>query len=326
MEDNTMKSRFLLATIACLVALAAPGYATDFPNRPIRIVVPFAAGGGVDSFARMIADRLNTKFGTPVIVENRAGANGTLGGSTVLQAQPDGYTLLFSANTHVMAKEVMAKAPYDPLTAFTPIARVGQAPLLAVISPGLPQKTLLEVAQAAKEKPESWTAATAALGSPGHIAEIAFNQITKGSMVITPYRGTAPALTDVAGGHVQMLVDAMVVLLPMVKSGNVKAVAITASRRSSLAPEVPTAAESGVPGLEVYSWYGLWGPKSMPADLVTTLHNAATEAAKELEASGKLKEFGIELVNETSVEFATYAENEVKRNAALLKAAGFQPQ
>jgi tripartite-type tricarboxylate transporter receptor subunit TctC len=321
-----MSLRLFIAVAFLAATLVGSGHASDFPNRPIRIVVPFAAGGGVDSFARMIADRMNAKFGVPVIVENRGGANGTLGGSLVLQAQPDGYTLLFSANTHVMAKEVMANAPYEPLTAFTPIARVGQAPLLAVISPGLPQKTLLEVAEAAKAKPGSWTAATAALGSPGHIAEIALNQITKGNIIITPYRGTAPALTDVAGGHIQMLVDAMVVLLPMAKGGNVKAVAITSSRRSPLAPDIPTAAESGVPGLEVYSWYGLWGPKNMPSDLVATIHSAAAEATKELETAGKLKEFGIEPVSETSSEFSAYAENEVKRNAALLKTSGFTPQ
>ncbi len=319
--------RVLALAAATIIAVAAPGNAADkFPQRTIRIVVPFAAGGGVDTLARMLADRMKTDLGTAVIVENKGGGNGTIGGSAVLQSAPDGYTLLFSANTHVMAKLVMANAPYDPLTDFTPIARVGRAPLLFVISPKLPQDTLAEVAEAAKAKPNNWTAATAALGSPGHIAEIAFNQITKANITITPYRGTAPALTDVAGGNVQMLIDSMIVLLPMAKAGNVKAVAITASQRSALAPEIPTAADSGVPGLEVYSWYGLWGPRGLPADIVSTLHEAANRAARELEEAGQLQKLGIEMVNETTSQFASAAENEVRRNSALLNSVGFKPE
>jgi tripartite-type tricarboxylate transporter receptor subunit TctC len=321
--------RIVLLAVAALVALGNPSHAQPgdrFPNRLIRIVVPFAAGGGVDTLGRLIAEKMSVKLGVPVIIENRPGANGSIGGASVAQAPADGHTLLFSANTHVMAKHVMAKAPYDPLTDFTAVARVGQAPLLVIIPPQLPQKTLLEVAEAAKANPERWTAATAALGSPGHIAEIAFNQITKANMTITPYRGTSPALTDVAGGQVQLLADAMVVLLPMARSGNVKAVAITAAQRSALAPDIPTAAESGVPGLEVFSWYGLWAPKGLPADIVTSLHAAANDAVKELAAAGKMKDLGIEPVNETPAEFARYAETEVKRNAALLDAAGFKPQ
>jgi tripartite-type tricarboxylate transporter receptor subunit TctC len=324
-----MQRRLLLA-ILCLFALDAPTFAQragdKFPDRAIRIVVPFAAGGGVDTLGRLLAEQMSAKFGVPVIIDNRPGANGSIGGTNVLQSAADGYTLLFSANTHVMARQVMAKAPYDPLTDFTPIARVGQAPLLVVISPQLPQRTLLEVVQAAKQNPDRWTAATAALGSPGHIAEIALNQITKGNITITPYRGTAPALTDVAGGHVQMLADAMVMLLPMARDGKVKAVAITAPQRSSLAPDIPTAAESGVPGLEVFSWYGLWGPKDLPVEIVTALHAAADDAAKQLAAAGKMKDLGIEPVNETPATFARYAETEVKRNVMLLDAAGFKPQ
>ncbi len=317
----------IAALLTALLAVGVPGHAADqFPSRTIRIIVPFAPGGGVDTLARMLADKMKDALKTTVIVENKAGGNGTIGGSAVLQSAADGYTLLFSANTHVMAKLVMANAPYDPLTDFTPIARVGQAPLLVVISPKLPQKTLADIAQAAKANPNNWTAATAALGSPGHIAQIAFNQITKANITITPYRGTAPALTDVAGGNVQMLIDSMVVLLPMAKSGAVKGIAITASRRSALAPDIPTAAESGVPGLDVHSWYGLWAPKGLPADIVASLHTAANSAAKELETSGKLKTLGIELVDETTAQFASFAESEVKKNAALLNSVGFKPE
>ena len=210
-----------------------------FPSRTIRIIVPFAPGGGVDTLARLLAERMQLKMGVNVIVENRAGANGTIGGSHVLQSQPDGYTVLFSSNTHTMSKLVMSNAPYDPLADFTPIARGGEAPLLVVISPKLPQTTLAEVAAAAQKEPDKWTAGTPALGSPSHIATLSFNRLSKSNMTITPYRGTAPALTDVAGGHIQMLTDAIVVLLPMAKSGGVKALAVTTTKRSAISAGYP---------------------------------------------------------------------------------------
>jgi tripartite-type tricarboxylate transporter receptor subunit TctC len=193
---------YIAAALAIAVCCgAAPGFSQtgNYPNRTIRIVVPFVPGGGVDTLARMFAEKMQPKLGVTVIVENRAGASGTVGGASVLQSPPDGYTVLFSSNTHSMAKQVMSKPPYDPLTDFTPIARVGEAPLLAVLSPQLPQKTLAEVAAAARQNPERWTAGTPSLGSPGHIATIEFNRLSNVNLTITPYRGTAAALTDAGG-------------------------------------------------------------------------------------------------------------------------------
>ena len=258
--------------------------------------------------------------------ENRAGASGTVGGSHVLQSPPDGYTVLFSSNTHTMSKLVMSNAPYDPLADFTPIVRGGEAPLLAVVSPKLPQKTLAEIAAAAQKEPDKWTAGTPSLGSPGHVATLSFNRLTKTNMTITPYRGTAPALTDVAGGHTQMLIDAMVVLLPMAKSGGVNALAVTTAKRSAAAPDIPTAAESGVPGLNVVSWYGMWGPKGMPADLVKALNGATADAMRELEMTGRLAILGVEPTYGTPEAFGKFQADEVQRNGELLKSANFKPQ
>lgn len=315
------------AAVAVLVAAASPGGAADkFPDRTVKVVVPFAAGGGVDTLARLLAERMQAKLGVNVIVENRAGASGTVGGSAVQQSAPDGYTMLFSSNTHSMSKQVMAKAPYDPLTDFVSIARVGEAPLLTVMANNMPQKTLAEVAAAAKANPEKWTAGTPALGSPSHIATLEFMRITGAKLTITPYRGTAPALTDVAGGHIQLLTDAMVVLLPMARDGKVKGMAVTASKRSALAPDIPTAAESGVPGLEVKSWYGVWGPLGMPADVVQTLNKAFQDATRELADSGRLKELGVDPVYESPEVFAKFMAADVARNAELLKSVNFQPQ
>ncbi len=316
----------LLALLAA-VALVPSAASAQYPNRVIKIVVPFAPGGGVDVLARLIAEKLGPKLGTNVIVENRAGASGTIGGSYVQQSSPDGYTLLFSSNTHSMAKLVMAQAPYDPLTDFTFIARVGETPLLTVMTPQQPEKTLAEIAASIKKAPDKWTAGTPALGSPSHIATIAFMRLAGVNLTVTPYRGTAPALTDVAGGHIQLLTDAMVVLLPMAKSGQVKGIALTSKRRSALAPDLPTAAESGMPGLDVVAWYGLWGPKGVPADVVSKLNTACADVMKELDQAGRLKDLGAEPVTgETPEDFHKYTAAEVGRNAELLKSVNFQPQ
>jgi tripartite-type tricarboxylate transporter receptor subunit TctC len=319
--------------IASALATAGAGLnvATSFaqgapyPNRAIHIIVPFAPGGGVDVFARLLSEKLKEKRGVTVVVENRAGGSGSIGGLAVQKAEPDGYMVLFSAATHVMAKQVMRGAPYDPVTDFAPIARVGEAPMMLVMSPKLPQNNITEVVAAAKANPERWTFAAASLGAPGHIAEVAFNKLAGLNLTIAPYRGTAPALTDVAAGHVQMLIDPAIALLPMARGGNVKALAITSAKRIPLAPDIPSAVESGMPGLEHASWYGVWGPKALPAAVVNWLNAAFNEATQELAASGRLAELGIVPVKETPDEFARFVVQDVKRNTELLQSVKFEP-
>jgi tripartite-type tricarboxylate transporter receptor subunit TctC len=299
---------------------------TKFPEKNIRLVVPFAAGGGVDVLARLLAQKMQPKLGVTILIDNRPGANGTLGGLNILQSPADGYSLLFSASTHIMAQQVMSKAPYNPVNDFLPVARVGEAPLLVVMSPKLPHNTLGEATTAARQNPAAWTVATPALGSPGHIGAIALSTLSKANLTITPYRGTAPALNDVVGGHVQLLVDAIVALLPVARSGQVKALAITANKRSALAPDIPTAAESGLPGLEWASWYGVWGRKGLSSDVVTRLNGAFIEATRELQQDGRLKELGVDAVESTPEEFQRFIEAELARATELLKAADFKPE
>jgi tripartite-type tricarboxylate transporter receptor subunit TctC len=317
---------FALAAFVILCGAEQSSAQNGYPNRPIRIIVPFAPGGGVDTLARLMAEKMQANMGTPVVVENRAGANGTLGGGAVQQAAPDGYTVLFSANTHAMARLVMAKVPYDPLADFTPIARVAEAPMLVVMSARMPQTTLAEVAEAVRRNPEQWAVGTAALGSTGHFATLKFSQLAQAKLNTILYRGTAPALNDVAGGHTQLLADAIMSLLPMARAGNVKALAVTTAKRSAIAPEIPTAAESGLPGLEITAWYAMWGPKDMPADIVKRLNAESTKAIRELAQSGRLADIGAEPVYETQEQFARYQAAEVERNGELLKSVDFQPQ
>ena len=316
-----------IAAVLTFLSLAAPALAQGaFPDKPIKVIVPYAAGGGVDVMARLFAEKAAPLFGVPVIVENRAGASGTIGGQAVHQSLPDGYTLLFAPLTHVMANIVLKSAPYDAVNDFTPVARVGESSMLVVVSTKTTPKTLAEVAVAAREHPADWTIATSGLGSAGHVASIELSNVSKANMTITPYRGTAPALTDVMGGHVQLLIDSIVTLLPAARDGKIRALAITASKRSALAPEVPTAVESGMPSLTFTSWFGFFGPKGMPNDVVTKLNTVFNEAGHKLAQEKRLEPLGAEPVAETPEDFARFVRAQVERNTKLLQGAGFKPQ
>ncbi|MBP7565716.1 MAG: tripartite tricarboxylate transporter substrate binding protein [Burkholderiaceae bacterium] len=312
---------------AGLLAGGAAQAQAKFPDQMIRIVVPFAAGGGVDQAARLIGRQMQENLKVPVIIENRGGANGTVGGMAVKNAPADGYTLLFSATTHVLSRQVMAAAPYDPVTDFAPVARVGEAPLLMVISPTLAPQKLGEVVTAAKAQPDKWTAALPAMGAPSHLATLLFaKQGQLSNLTMIPYKGTAPALVDVAGGHAQILMDSIVSILPMAKSGKVRPIAVTSPRRSSIAPDIPTAAELGMPGLVYLTWYGFWAPKDTPADRVQALHKAANDAVADLVKAGALASLGIEPVNESIDQFRKHIAGDVAQASDLLKGAGFKPE
>jgi tripartite-type tricarboxylate transporter receptor subunit TctC len=315
------------AAFAGTAAFSAPAMAqgAKFPTRPIRIIVPFAAGGGVDVYARLLAEQMAKQTGAVFIIENRPGGNATIGGNAVKTAAGDGYTLLFSAATHVMARHVIKSAPYDPLTDFAPVARVGEAPMLIVMAPDRKPGTVSELIATIKSEPGKWIFATPALGAPGHLATLAFIQAAGLDTPVVAYRGTAPAMNDVAGGHVQLLIDPVLALLPMAKDKKVTGLAVTSGKRTRLAPDIPTVAEGGLVGFDHASWYGLWAPKDMPPALVTALNQMANNAVKQLDTDGRLAQLGIEPVIEEPQQFADYAAKYVARNAALLAAAKFEP-
>jgi tripartite-type tricarboxylate transporter receptor subunit TctC len=219
----------------------------------------------------------------------------------------------------------MREVPYDPVTDFVPIARVGEAPMLVIMSKDRPQTSIAEVVAAARKDPGQWVFAASSLGSMGYLATVAFNQNAGLNLTITSYRGTAPALTDVAGGHVQLMIDPLLVLLPQARSGQVKGLATTTAKRSPLAPDIPTAAESGMTGLELASWYGFWGPKGLPDEVVTWLNKAVNEATIDLDKAGRLAKLGLEPVTGAPDDFARFIAADFKRSEALLKAADFKP-
>ena len=314
----------LVTASACVVAPSLASQTPILGDRLIRLIVPFAPGGGVDVFARLVSEKLRQKNGLSIIVENRAGANGSLGANAVKIAEPDGTTLLFSAATHVMARQVMKNVPYDPIDDFAAIARVGEAPMMLVASPKVSPNSIAELIAEARKAPEKWTFAVPSLGAPAHLAELEFNRLSGLNLLIQPYRGTAPALNDVAGGHVQLMIDAILALLPLANSRQVKGVAVTTAKRTPLAPDYPTASESGLAGMDHASWYGIWGPKHLPADLVAQLNKMINEAVQELKNEGQLARLGIEPVSETPSQFEAFAKGYLSRNAELLKGANFE--
>lgn len=310
---------------AAILSPAALAQGAKFPSRPIRIIVPFAAGGGVDVYARLLAEKMAQQTGAVFVIDNRPGGNATIGGNAVKTAAADGHTLLFSAATHVMARQVIKNAPYDPLTDFASIARVGEAPMLLVMAPDRKPASVVELIAAIKKEPERWAFGTANLGAPGHLATLAFNQAAGLDTQVVAYRGTAPALNDVAGGHIQLLIDPVLALLPMAKDKKVTGLAVTSEKRTRLAPDIPTVAESALPGFDHASWYGLWGPRDLPPELVAALNQMANNAVKQLDSEGRLAQLGIEPVVEAPQQFADYAAKYVARNADLLANAKFEP-
>jgi tripartite-type tricarboxylate transporter receptor subunit TctC len=322
------RRQLILSSLAMASAALVPApliaQARKLGDRPVKIIVPFAAGGGVDVFARLLSEKLRQKNSLTIIVDNRAGANGSLGGNVVKNAEPDGTTLLFSAGTHVMARQVMKNAPYDPIDDFAAIARVGEAPMMLIVSPKVGANNIAELISEVRKAPEKWNFATSALGAPGHLAELDFNRLAGLNLPIQPYRGTAPALNDVAGGHVQLMIDPVLALLPLANAKQVKGLAVTTAKRTPLAPDFPTAAESGLPGMDHSSWYGVWGPKKLPAELVAQLNTMINNAVQELKTEGQLAKLGIEPVSETTSQFEAFAKSYVTRNGELLKSSNFE--
>jgi tripartite-type tricarboxylate transporter receptor subunit TctC len=324
-----MKRLPLLAALALSATVTVQAQtAAAFPERDktLKIVVPFAAGGGVDAAARLLGTQLGKQFGTTVVVENKAGGSGTIGGKTVQASPADGYTLLFSAATHVLAKQVLSASPYDPQTDFAPVARTGTAPLMLVAAPSKGQSKLAGVIGAVKKEPDKWTAGIPAAGAPSHLATLLMAQQAQLKLSLVPYKGTQPALMDVAGGHTDLLLDSMISLMQMAKSGKVRPIAITSAQRSSLMPDVPTFKESGLPSFAYESWYGVWAPKDTPAERIAVLNAAINKATQELAKTGALTALGIEPVAETPAQFKAFIAGDVKDGAALLSQAGFRPE
>src|ERR1700722_3039 len=286
---------------------SAPVMSDTYPSRAVTIVVPYPAGGSVDGVARMIAQKLTESLGQSFIVENRAGGvGGIVGASYVARANPDGYTLMMTASIHVVTPFLRKTMPYDVVADFTPITLVASGPLLVSTTPTVPAKTLAEFFDLVRKNPDQYTFATSSFGSAGHLAIELLKRDAGVNTLVIAYKGAGPMLTDIMSGQVQLIADPMLSSLPLAQSGKIKALAITSRKRVAAAPDIPTVAESGMTGFEFLSWYGIWGPKDLPADIVAKLQARIAAIVQEPEVRERLSVLGFEPIGSTTDYFAKY--------------------
>jgi tripartite-type tricarboxylate transporter receptor subunit TctC len=321
-----MPGRFVRAAAAAALALACAltAGAQPYPQKPVRIIVPYPPGGTVDVVARHLALQLGAQVGQQIVVENRAGANGTIGSDFVAKAAPDGYTLLVQASIFVINPLFLKNVPYDVQRDFTPIANVGSVPLLVTAHPGVPAANLREFIALVRTNPDKYTFATSGLGSAGHLSEEVIRRDAKLSIIIVPYKGAGPALTDLVGGQVSVMIDPIPSSLPHVKGGRLKPLAVTSRERLPTLPEVPTVAESGIADFEMVSWYGLWGPPGMPREVVDRLAVEVTKAVKSPEMQEKLASQAFVPAGSTAPAFAAYVRDEIAKYARIVKEANIK--
>lgn len=296
---------FLLAA-ATLVATGAHAQA-GYPAKPIRLVVPFPAGGATDIFARAVSQKLGEKLGGTVIVDNKPGAGGAIGSDIVAKAPADGYTLLLAtSSTHSIGPSLGAKLPYDAVADFTPIAHVGNAPNIMIVPNSAPAKTVKEWIEYARKNPGKLNYASSGNGTIVHLSAEYFKAKTGVFLVHIPYRGTALAMPDLVSGKIDLLFDSVASALPHIKDGRVRALGISSAKRSPLFPELPAISET-VPGYETTTWFGLYGPKGLSADMVGRLNAALNQALQEQDVKDRLARLGIEPVGGTPQQFIAMA-------------------
>jgi tripartite-type tricarboxylate transporter receptor subunit TctC len=310
-----------LVAIACLLAAVCVSAQPTYPNKPIRLVVPFPAGGATDLLARSISQRLAQQLGQPVVVDNKAGAGGSIGSAEVAKATPDGYTLLIAtSSTHSIAPLLSSNLPYNAATDFTPIAQVANAANLVLVPQSLPVNSVKEFIAYAKARPGQLNYASSGNGTIVHLTSEAFKAQAGVFITHIPYRGTALAIPDLVSGKVHLLFDNIVSGLPHVKDGKLKALAVTGAKRSPLVPELPTVSESGLPGFESTTWFGIYGPKGLSADLVTRLNGELNKAMQSAEVQERLAKLGAEPVSNASAEqFAAVVKADSARWARLIR-------
>jgi tripartite-type tricarboxylate transporter receptor subunit TctC len=312
--------RFIVAT--ALTAAAGLAAAQQYPAKPVRIIVGFAPGGGTDTVARVLGQKLSEWWGQQVIVENRAGATGTIGADLVAKAPPDGYTLLMGhVNSNAIAPSVFKKLPYNAQKDFTTIAYVGYVPNVLTVHPSIPAKSVKELIALAKAHPNGLTYASSGVGSTQHLAGEKFTLDTGTKMVHVPYKGSGQAIVDLVGGQVSLNFDTMPPVLEHIRANKLRALAVTTPKRASGLPEVPTLAETGLTGFDMTNWYGVMGPAGMSRELVTKLNADINKALQEPTVRKRLVEVGTEITTMSPEQFDAFVKTEITKYAQLVKAA-----
>jgi tripartite-type tricarboxylate transporter receptor subunit TctC len=320
-----MPSMLRLACLLWLLVLPGLAWAQDYPNRTIKFVVPFPAGGPSDTFSRVLAEKMGASLGQTVVIENRAGAGGLTGTASVAKAEPDGYTIGIAASSalaiNVNLRESM---PFHPLKDFRLVTQIVSVPEMLVVGEAVPARTLAELVALAKAQPGKLVFASTGLGGMPHLATELLKITAKIELVHVPYTGAAPAVNDLLGGHVQMMFADLPVLLGAVQSGKLRALAIGSATRSPLVPDVPTTAELGMPDVKADNWYGLVVAAATPDAVFAKLHRAAVEALHSAEVKEKYLSQGAVAVGNSSEEFAAYVRSEIDRWGKVISAAGIK--
>jgi tripartite-type tricarboxylate transporter receptor subunit TctC len=309
----------LFAAVMCIPAALAAGY----PDKPIRLVVPFPAGGPTDMVARPLAEFLGKRLGQQIIVDNRGGAGGAIGAEVVAKAPADGYTLLMATvGTHAINATLYKKLGYDPVKDFTPISLVAAAPVALVVNPSVPVSSVADLIALAKARPGTLNFGTAGNGTPGHLTGEMFRAATGTDIKHVPYKGSAPAISDLLGGQIQLMFDPLQSVLPQVRAGRLKLLAVSSKARSPAAPDVPTFAESGLKDFEATAWWGVFGPANLPPAIATQLNEAINAVVRTEGFRALLVPQGVTVSSDTRAEFAQFQQHELVKWGKAVRESG----
>jgi tripartite-type tricarboxylate transporter receptor subunit TctC len=327
-KGSIVRRIIVLALAATFLGLApAVLLAQDYPERTVTVIVPFPPGGSVDGVARIIVDKLNQTVGPHFIVENRAGgASGNVGANVVAKADPDGYTLLETASLQVVSPFLYKTVPFDVVKDFTPVTLIATGPLIISTTPSMPVKNLKEFFDLVRKDPQKYTFGNTSLGSASHLVVELLKREAGVDTLDISYKGTGPALTDLMSGQIQLVADPMLSSLPLAQSGRIKALAITSLKRQTAALEIPTVEESGLPGFEFVSWYGLWGPKAMAADITAKLQASVANVLAQPEVKERLSALGFEAIGSTPDYFARFITSEMAKYGKIIHDANIKAE
>jgi len=319
---------FILALGGAVMILPATAAAAEsFPTRPIRLVVPYPAGGGTDIVGRILGQKLHESLGQPIVIDNRGGAGGTIGTALAAKSAPDGYTLLLVPTSHVINPSIYAKLPYDTERDFAPISMVASAAILMAVHPRVPADTIVGFVEAAKARPQAIANyGSAGAGTVFHLTGELFKRLTGLALQHVPYRGGAPTVTALLSGEIPLAFETMLALQPHIRAGTLRALAVTSPRRSAIMPEISSTAEAGFPQLVADNSYALFAPAGTPAPILMQLHDASVAALALPEIRDRLHEQGAEVVGNSPAELTAYVATEIPKWAALARQAGVKPE
>jgi len=318
-----MSSLLRLALTATLLFACAAAQAQGWPNKPVRFVIPFPAGGSTDIVGRLIGEKLGQSLGQPFVIDNRAGAGGTTGSDLVAKAAPDGYTLLMgTSSTHAIASSLYAKLPYDATRDFAPVSLLGTATILLVVNPSVPAKSVRELVALAKAQPGQLTFASSGNGSVSHLTGEYFKSLAGIDMQHIPYKGDSPMTVDLVSGRVSMAFGTAVAFLPYVQSGKLNALAVTNAKPSAVAPGLPTVADAGLNGFEALQWFGLLMPAATPKEIVDKLQSEVARVLRMPDVRERLQGLGIEIVGSSPDAFASFMQAETRKWGKIVKDSG----